>query len=151
MSTIGNIVYFPCSITFLVWIIIVIYSKSQYPKTEGVTSAASVMALILWFAWLVLIFTVATTDESLSATSKTAVLGVGMAGILCSLGLGIAYNVWIKRSFNLDPGFSHWLDHNKYNLNCYRIIVCLSCLTMPFFRMIYSRFFNRKNFSCFFL
>ena len=85
VSIIGNLVYFPCTITFLVWIFIVIYSRSQYSKTEGVTSAASGLALILWFAWLVLISTVATTDETLSSTSKSAVLGLGITGVLCSL------------------------------------------------------------------
>ena len=151
VSTIGNLVYFPCSITFAIWMIIIIYSRIQYPKTEGVTSIASGLALILWFAWMILILTAATSDKALSASSKTTVLGAGMTGIMFSLGLGLAYNIWVKKNFNLDPGFSHWLDHNKYNFNSYRIIFALSCLTMPFFRMIYSRFFNRQNFSCYFI
>lgn len=151
VSTIGNLVYFPCSITFVIWFIVIIYSRCHYPKTEGVTSIASGLALILWFAWIVLIFTASSSDKALSTSAKTTVLGVGMTGVVCSLILGIVYNTSIKKTFNEDPGFINWMEHNKYNLNCYRIIFGLSCLTMPFFRMIYSRIFNRKNFSCFFI
>jgi len=72
-------------------------------------------------------------------------------GVLCSLILGIVFNVWVKRNFVYDSGFDHWKERNQYNLYSYRIIAVLSGLTLPFFRMVYSRFFCRNNFSAFFI
>lgn len=109
VSTIGNLVYFPCSITFVIWFIVIVYSRCHYPKTEGVTSIASGLALILWFAWMILIFTASNSDKALSTSSKTTVLGVGMTGVLCSLCLGLAFNISVKKNFVLDSGFIHWV------------------------------------------
>ena len=78
-------------------------------------------------------------------------MGVGLTGIICSLILGLMFNCWIKKTFELDSGFDHWKERNNYNLYSYRVIVVFSSLTMPFFRMIYSRIFLRNNFSSFFL
>jgi hypothetical protein len=150
-SALGSIVYFPCSITFLLWAIVLVYSKCNHPNTQLVTSAAAGLALILWCSWLVLVFSTATADRTLDASQRNTVVGVGLAGILCSLMLGIAFNVWFRRTLALDSGFEHWKDRSQYNLYSYRVVAVVTGLTMPFFRMVYGRFFSRNNFSCFFL
>ena len=72
-------------------------------------------------------------------------------GVVCSLVLGIVFNVWVKKTFMYDSGFDHWRDRSHYNVYSYRVIAVMSGLSLPFFRMIYSRIFCRNNFSAFFL
>lgn len=115
------------------------------------TAIASGLALILWCAWLVLVFTAYATDPVLTASTKTTVLALGLTAVLVSLGLGLVFNRWVDKTFAADAGFSHWKEHSEYNYNCYRIVVVISALTVPLFRILYSRFFNRANFSCYFI
>ena len=150
-SSLGSLIFFPCSITFLLWIFVLIYSKCNYGKTQMVTSIAGGLALILWFSWLILIFTAGTNDLVLTDGQKSTVMGVGLTGVICSLILGVIFACWIRKNFEFDSGFDHWKDRNNYNMYSYRIIMFFTCLTLPFFRMIYSRIFLRNNFSSFFL
>ena len=116
-----------------------------------VTGLAAGLSVILWCSWLVLIFTAAGNDINLESGQKSTIAGVGMMGVVCSLILGIVFNVWVKRTFVYDSGFDHWKERNQYNLYSYRVIAVVSGLTLPFFRMSYSRFFCRNNFSAFFI
>lgn len=143
--------YFPCSITFALWVILVIFSRCNYVNTQTVTALAAGLALVLWFSWMVLTFGAYSTDSSLSTSAKQIVLGVGLAGILCSLGLGIGFNIGLRRGFGLDAGFVHWRERTEFNTYTYRVLSFLSLLSMPIFRLLYSRFFNLPNFSGFFL
>ena len=144
-------VFFPCTITFILYLIVLIYSKCNYEKTQMVTSIAGGLALILWCSWIVLVFTAGMNDLVLEESQKSTIMGVGLTGIVCSLILGLVFNCWIRKTFELDSGFDHWKERNNYNTYSYRVIVVFSSLTMPFFRMIYCRIFLRNNFSSFFL
>lgn len=150
-SILGGIIYFPCSITFLLWIFLVVFSRCNDNNTQTVTCLAGGLALILWFSWVILIFSSYTSDASLKDSQKSMVFGVGVTGIVSSLLMGIVFVVWLKKKFGLDSGFLHWKERTEYNSYSFRIVSFFSILTMPFFRILYSRFFNRNNFSCFFL
>lgn len=111
-SNLGGIVYFPCSITFLLWLIIVIFSRYNFQSTQTITALAAGLALILWSSWVILVFGTYSSDINLEASTKTLVLGVGLAGIMISLGLGIGFNFWLKRAFGFDAGLLAWKERS---------------------------------------
>lgn len=64
-SNLGGIIYFPCSITFLLWLVIVIFSRCHHQNTQTVTALAAGLAFILWFSWMVLVFGSYSSDINL--------------------------------------------------------------------------------------
>jgi hypothetical protein len=65
LSKLGNIVYFPFSITFIVILIIVSYSKHTEQKTDSVTTLCGSLGFILWLSWLVFIAKAHSSDIGL--------------------------------------------------------------------------------------
>jgi len=91
------------------------------------------------------------SDIKLLPDQKNVILGMGVTGIVVMTITGISFNCWLKKTFRLDHGFNEWASHSEYNLNTYKVLVLLSLFSFPAFRLIYSRFFKRNNFSCFFV
>jgi hypothetical protein len=150
-STIGSIIYFPFSITFVVFLIIVIYSKVQHNQTEMVTVLTGALAILVWISWVVLVYQANNTDIQLMDNTRSLILGAGMVGIILSTLLGIIFAVWFRLGFKADNGFNEWASHSNSNLNAYRIVFCMTLVAFPCFRIVYSRLFNSNSLSCFFL
>lgn len=72
--------YFPCSITFALWVILVIFSRCNHVNTQTVTALAAGLALVLWFSWMVLTFGAYSIDSSLSTSAKQISIGGWFGG-----------------------------------------------------------------------
>jgi hypothetical protein len=151
VSTIGSIVYFPFSITFAVFFVILLYSKSNHPKTETITAMCGFLAFLVWISWLVLVMQANSTDLQLEESNRSIILGVGLVGIVFSIALGVIFAVWFRNYFRADNGFNEWACHSNNNLNVFRVVFFLTLFAFPCLRLIYCRFFNRAEFSSFFL
>jgi hypothetical protein len=150
-STLGSIIYFPFSITFIVFLIIVIYAKVHHSQTEMVTVLAGALALLVWISWVVLVYQANNTDLQLMENTRRLILGAGMVGIVLSTVIGVIFAVWFRLSFKADNGFNEWASHASSNLNAYRVVFCMTLVAFPCFRIVYSRLFNSSSLSCFFL
>jgi hypothetical protein len=98
-SNLGNIAYFPFSITFLVFFIIVVYSKANHSKTEMVTTLCGFLGFLVWLSWMVLVFKSASTDHMLDGSSKSLILGMGITSIIFNIALGTIFAIWFRKNF----------------------------------------------------
>lgn len=64
-NQLGSIIYFPFSITFIVLLIIVAYSKTYHSKTEMVTVLCGAVSVLVWISWVVLVYQANNTDLQL--------------------------------------------------------------------------------------
>jgi hypothetical protein len=103
-SLLGNIVYFPTLITFLIWFLIVIYSKYHFPSTEAVTSLCGGLAIITLFSWLILLSTASTSDQT--PTVISVILALSLTAIIGNIAIGLGFNIWLRNTLiKKDNGF----------------------------------------------
>ena len=90
-----------------------------------------------------------TVDYTLQTNLTSAGLYIGLAIICVSLLVGIIFNIFICKGFEFDKGFLIWKEHDSSCLRTYRIVGGFSCLSFRFFRLLYSRLFDRFYFSAY--
>jgi hypothetical protein len=72
---------------------------------------------------------------------------ISLGMILLSIGVGITYALVFCMVYADNKGLSAWKKSRPFCLCTYRVIAGLSCLSFRFFRIIFSKLFNRPNFS----
>lgn len=107
MPLIGNIIYFPFSFLFLFFLIVCIASKCFYPQTESITALGGILSLSEFGSWCLLTY-IATVDSNLESTLINAVKYIGLACVLLSLGVGVAFVIAVSKTYEWDKGILAW-------------------------------------------
>lgn len=107
-----------------------------------VTVLCGILGLLAWISWIVLAYQANNKDTQLQPSAVSIILGMGLVGIVLSIILGILFAIWFRYEFKLDNGFNEWACHSDKNLRAYRVVFCMTLVSFPCFRIIYSRLFH---------
>lgn len=72
---------------------------------------------------------------------------VSVAVIGVSIGVGIVYGVIVWKKYQDDKGIAGWKDYDVSCVYVFRAVHIVSGLSFRFYRMLYSKLFNRVIFS----
>jgi hypothetical protein len=138
-----NKVYFPSTISAMVLIGIIAYSKYKYPLTDVVGNITAFLGLLFFFSVIVLTFPAYLDDQYLTSGDLSLLLGLGVALILTSFLIGIIFNLTICIKLHKDRGLFLWKKKTRSNRYIFNIVAFLSTFHFSFFRLVYSRLFLR--------
>jgi len=102
-SLLGSIVYFPTLITFLIWVLIVAYSKYRFAFTEVITCLCGGLSIIMLISWIILIAISSSSSET--PTVISVILGLGLQAVFTNVAIGVGFNIWLRKVFLKDNGF----------------------------------------------
>lgn len=143
-------IYFPCTLSFLAFLVIFLASKLMYSSSQLITLITAGLSICAFMSWIVLCAFTQLYDQTLSSDNISAILYVSLAAIFISVAAGVTFNIVLCSCYSKDRGFVAWKEHSRISSYTYRFVVAISSLQLIFFRMLYSRLFRMQSCSAYF-